>query len=99
MVANNASERLEKTSAQLDQAYDNLDDTSKEIINILDPSGTNNKYVFQSGTVNDGTSALSSTIAALKIYKNLEKQGKYNSINNRFIPSMEVPKENSPQPY
>ena len=53
----------------------------KEIINILDPSGTNNKYVFQSGTVNDGTSALSSTIAALKIYKNLEKQGKYNSIN------------------
>ena len=36
MVANNASERLEKTSAQLDQAYDNLDDTSKEIINILE---------------------------------------------------------------
>ena len=36
MVANNASERLKKTSAQLDQAYDNLDDTSKEIINILE---------------------------------------------------------------
>jgi Fe-S cluster biogenesis protein NfuA len=36
MVANNASERLGKTSAQLDQAYDNLDDTSKEIINILE---------------------------------------------------------------
>jgi len=57
----------------------------KEIINILDPSGTNNKYVFQSGTVNDGTSALSSTIAALKIYKNLEKQGKYNSINKKAL--------------
>ena len=36
MVANNASERLKKTSAQLDQVYDNLDDTSKEIINILE---------------------------------------------------------------
>jgi Fe-S cluster biogenesis protein NfuA len=36
MVTNNASEHLEKTSAQLDQAYDNLDDTSKEIINILE---------------------------------------------------------------
>ena len=36
MVTNNASEHLGKTSAQLDQAYDNLDDTSKEIINILE---------------------------------------------------------------
>jgi len=36
MVTNNASENLEKTSAQLSQAYENLDDTSKEIINILE---------------------------------------------------------------
>jgi Fe-S cluster biogenesis protein NfuA len=36
MVTNNASESLEKTSAQLNQAYENLDDTSKEIINILE---------------------------------------------------------------
>ena len=36
MVANNASEHLEKTSAQLDQSYDKLDNTSKEIINILE---------------------------------------------------------------
>ena len=36
MVANNASEHLEKTSAQLNQSYDNLDNTSKEIINILE---------------------------------------------------------------
>jgi Fe-S cluster biogenesis protein NfuA len=36
MVANNVSGSVEKTSAQLDQAYDNLDDTSKEIINILE---------------------------------------------------------------
>jgi Fe-S cluster biogenesis protein NfuA len=36
VVANNASEHLEKTSAQLNQSYDNLDNTSKEIINILE---------------------------------------------------------------
>ena len=36
MVANNASEHLEKISAQLDKSYDKLDNTSKEIINILE---------------------------------------------------------------
>lgn len=57
----------------------------KKIMDILDPSSPSNTYVFQSGTVNDGTSALSSTIAALKIYKNFEKQGKYNSINKKAL--------------
>lgn len=36
IVTNNSIESLKKTSDQLDQAYENLDDTSKEIINILE---------------------------------------------------------------
>ena len=46
----------------------------KTIMNILDPSAPSNIYVFQSGTVNDGVSALSSTIAALRIYKVLKNK-------------------------
>ena len=36
MVHSHAAELLEKTSEQLDQQYDQLDDTSKEIINLLE---------------------------------------------------------------
>jgi Fe-S cluster biogenesis protein NfuA len=36
MVAASAAQVLEKTSTQLDEVYDTLDDTSKEIINILE---------------------------------------------------------------
>lgn len=36
IVSKNASESIKKTSAQLNQPYENLDDTSKEIINILE---------------------------------------------------------------
>ncbi|MFD2552048.1 NifU family protein [Bizionia sediminis] len=36
LVAANAQELLQKTSAQLDQVYEAQDDTSKEIINILE---------------------------------------------------------------
>lgn len=36
MVSRNAAETLEKTTAQLDQKYDSYDDTSKEIVNILE---------------------------------------------------------------
>ena len=57
----------------------------KNIMSILDPSIQSDKYVFQSGTVNDGTGALSSAIAALKIYKSYEQQGKYILLNNKAI--------------
>ena len=57
----------------------------KTIMNILDPSAPSNIYVFQSGTVNDGASALSSTIAALRTYKSFEKQGKYTLLNSKAI--------------
>ncbi len=36
MVSSTAAVELEKTTEQLDKAYDKLDDTSKEIINILE---------------------------------------------------------------
>lgn len=36
MVSSTAAVELEKTTEQLDRAYDKLDDTSKEIINILE---------------------------------------------------------------
>ena len=36
MISINAAESLDKTSAQLDKVYEGLDDTSKEIINILE---------------------------------------------------------------
>lgn len=36
MVSSNAAQLLNKTTAQLDQTYETLDDTSKEIINILE---------------------------------------------------------------
>tara|TARA_Y200000002_G_C22552191_1_gene608689 strand:- start:27 stop:923 length:897 start_codon:yes stop_codon:yes gene_type:complete len=36
MISSNAAESLEKTTAQLDEVYEDLDDTSKEIINILE---------------------------------------------------------------
>ena len=36
MISSNAAESLDKTTAQLDKVYDGLDDTSKEIINILE---------------------------------------------------------------
>ena len=36
MVSSTAAVELEKTTKQLDKAYDKLDDTSKEIINILE---------------------------------------------------------------
>ena len=57
----------------------------KKIMNILDPSIDNDTYVFQSGTVNDGANALSSMIAALKVYKSLEKNNKYSELNNKAI--------------
>ena len=36
MISSNAAESLDKTTAQLDKVYEGLDDTSKEIINILE---------------------------------------------------------------
>ena len=36
IISSNAAESLEKTTAQLDEVYEDLDDTSKEIINILE---------------------------------------------------------------
>lgn len=36
MISSNAAESLEKTTTQLDEVYEDLDDTSKEIINILE---------------------------------------------------------------
>ena len=36
MISSNAAKSLEKTTAQLDEVYEDLDDTSKEIINILE---------------------------------------------------------------
>lgn len=36
MISSNAAESLEKTTAQLNEVYEDLDDTSKEIINILE---------------------------------------------------------------
>ena len=36
MISSNAAESLDKTTAQLDKVYEVLDDTSKEIINILE---------------------------------------------------------------
>ena len=36
MINSNAAESLDKTTAQLDKVYEGLDDTSKEIINILE---------------------------------------------------------------
>ncbi len=36
MISSNAAESLDKTTAQLDKVYEDLDDTSKEIINILE---------------------------------------------------------------
>ena len=57
----------------------------KQIMDILDPSIEKKTYVFQSGTVNDGTNALSAMVAALKIYKNLEKNNRYIGLNNKAI--------------
>ena len=36
IISSNAIDALEKTTNQLDKAYENLDDTSKEIINIIE---------------------------------------------------------------
>ncbi len=57
----------------------------KQIMSILDPSNDSGLYVFQSGTVNDGASALSATIASLKMYEDFDRKGKYVSLNKRAV--------------
>jgi len=50
----------------------------EKVMRVVDPeSGPDDPRVFQSGTYNDGSVALSVTIAALKTYKKLSEQGEY----------------------
>ena len=52
-----------------------------DVLNVLDP--TDAATVFQSGTVNDGTVALAAGIAALQTYRQLDRNGAYQRLNER----------------
>jgi glutamate-1-semialdehyde 2,1-aminomutase len=51
---------------------------SADIFKVVDPvEGDRDRRVFQSGTVNDGTNALSAAIAAMDCYREYGKKGDY----------------------
>jgi len=59
-----------------------------EIMDVVVPeqpntTGGSSKTVFQSGTMNDGTSALAAAKAAMSVYKKLSKDGEYQKLHQR----------------
>lgn len=56
----------------------------RDVMNVVDPNApAGTPRVFQSGTVNDGSFALASATAAMRIYKQLYDSGEYAALENR----------------
>ena len=61
-----------------------------EIMDMVSPHqisghGTSQVGVYQSGTVNDGTSALAAATAAMKSYQHAARQGEYRKLHTRSV--------------
>lgn len=56
----------------------------RDVMSVVDPNApAGTPRVFQSGTVNDGTAALASATAAMRVYSRLYESGEYEALEKR----------------